>query len=216
MIEDLYYNGGNKLVGKGTRFHKNITAYTKTSDKKHLDNALIEVKERSNPERFIHPKIGRGIQNRRNVQAEMGASHKCPLYSKPNDKPLPKDSSVIQAKLNQTIIPRKHESTDDNFVLSDHFYIWRANIDSKVRLAHAANDGKIFDKNNPPSTGNPGDQYNCRCTADYYIPNWVKVDTSNNKYVIRKHITDFSRFPNFVIKYDIRKLNTKVRNNFME
>ena len=34
-------------------------------------------------------------------------------------------------------------------------YIWRTRRDRKVRSSHAANDGKIFAWNNPPSTGHP-------------------------------------------------------------
>jgi len=47
-------------------------------------------------------------------------------------------------------------------------YIWRTRKDRKVRASHAANDGKIFAWNNPPSTGHPGDEFGCRCTAEPY------------------------------------------------
>ncbi|WP_341793266.1 MULTISPECIES: hypothetical protein [unclassified Rickettsia] len=66
MIEDLYWNGGGKLVGKKTNFYKNIILYITSSELKYLKTALLEVRENSNPER------NRGIQNRRNIQAEMG------------------------------------------------------------------------------------------------------------------------------------------------
>ena len=45
-------------------------------------------------------------------------------------------------------------------------YIWRSLDDEKVRPDHAANDGKIFSWNNPPPTGHPGEDYNCRCYAE--------------------------------------------------
>lgn len=48
-------------------------------------------------------------------------------------------------------------------------YIWRTAGDGKVRASHAANEGKIFAWDNPPPTGNPGEDYNCRCTAEAYI-----------------------------------------------
>lgn len=48
-------------------------------------------------------------------------------------------------------------------------YIWRTRGDNKVRAAHAANNGRIFAWDNPPSTGHPGEDYNCRCTAEPYF-----------------------------------------------
>ncbi len=47
-------------------------------------------------------------------------------------------------------------------------YIWRTANDDKVRPAHAANEGKIFGWGNPPPTEHPGEDYNCRCTAEPY------------------------------------------------
>lgn len=48
-------------------------------------------------------------------------------------------------------------------------YIWRTRGDGKVRAAHAANNGRIFSWDNPPATGHPGEDYNCRCTAEPYV-----------------------------------------------
>ncbi len=45
-------------------------------------------------------------------------------------------------------------------------YIWHTREDNKVRPSHAANDGKIFAWDNPPATGNPGEEYGCRCWAE--------------------------------------------------
>lgn len=49
------------------------------------------------------------------------------------------------------------------------YYIWHTQDDNKVRSSHAANNGKIFAWDNPPPTGNPGKDYNCRCWAEPYI-----------------------------------------------
>ena len=49
-------------------------------------------------------------------------------------------------------------------------YIWRTRGDGKVRDSHAANNGKIFAWDNPPSTGHPGEDYGCRCIAEPYTP----------------------------------------------
>lgn len=48
-------------------------------------------------------------------------------------------------------------------------YIWRTRGDGKVRPEHAANNGKIFAWDSPPSTGHPGEDYNCRCIAEPYV-----------------------------------------------
>ncbi|MEM9717039.1 MAG: glycosyl hydrolase 108 family protein [Pseudomonadota bacterium] len=45
-------------------------------------------------------------------------------------------------------------------------YIWRARDDDKVRSSHSANNGKVFAWNNPPETGHPGEDFNCRCWAE--------------------------------------------------
>lgn len=50
-------------------------------------------------------------------------------------------------------------------------YIWRTSGDDKVRSTHAVNNGRIFSWNDPPPTGHPGEDYNCRCTAEPYYGN---------------------------------------------
>lgn len=42
-----------------------------------------------------------------------------------------------------------------------------------MRHSHAANEGKIFAWDNPPPTGHPGEEYNCRCTAEPYYGNFI-------------------------------------------
>lgn len=47
-------------------------------------------------------------------------------------------------------------------------YIWRTMLDDRVRPTHAANEGKIFDLDNPPPhTGHPGTEINCRCEFEF-------------------------------------------------
>jgi len=57
-------------------------------------------------------------------------------------------------------------------------YIWRTSQDDRVRETHAEKDGQRFDWNAPPSdTGHPGEDINCRCTAEPdlgSISPWVK------------------------------------------
>lgn len=45
-------------------------------------------------------------------------------------------------------------------------YIWRTEDDVKVRPSHAANDDRVFSWDNPPATGHPGEDFNCRCWAE--------------------------------------------------
>ncbi len=49
-------------------------------------------------------------------------------------------------------------------------HVWRSLRDDKVRSSHQENDGWIFAWENPPATGHPGEDYNCRCEAVPYIP----------------------------------------------
>ncbi|MGY0329651.1 phage head morphogenesis protein [Xylella fastidiosa subsp. multiplex] len=47
-------------------------------------------------------------------------------------------------------------------------YTWQTSADERVREDHAAHDGTVFRWSDPPATGHPGQDYNCRCVA---IPN---------------------------------------------
>ena len=49
-------------------------------------------------------------------------------------------------------------------------YVWHTRNDEKVRQSHRANDGHIFSWDDPPDTGHPGTDYNCRCEAIPYVP----------------------------------------------
>ncbi|MHB0973947.1 MAG: phage head morphogenesis protein [Thiobacillus sp.] len=48
-------------------------------------------------------------------------------------------------------------------------YTWQTSGDERVREEHAENDGKIFSWNDPPATGHPGDDVNCRCVPVPYF-----------------------------------------------
>jgi hypothetical protein len=58
-------------------------------------------------------------------------------------------------------------------------YIWRTREDGKVRLSHQANNGKVFSFDSPPETGNPGEDYGSRCTAEAYIQGESEVAFQN-------------------------------------
>lgn len=46
-------------------------------------------------------------------------------------------------------------------------YRWRTSQDDRVRPSHAANEGRVIKWSEPPAeTGHPGQDVNCRCTAE--------------------------------------------------
>ncbi len=44
-------------------------------------------------------------------------------------------------------------------------YVWTTAGDDRVRDEHDAQDGETFSWDDPPPTGHPGDDFQCRCTA---------------------------------------------------
>ena len=48
-------------------------------------------------------------------------------------------------------------------------YVWQTSGDERVREEHQANDGQIFNWNDPPATGHPGEDIQCRCVAVPYF-----------------------------------------------
>ncbi len=49
-------------------------------------------------------------------------------------------------------------------------YVWRTQHDERVRTSHRINDGRVFSWSDPPPTGHPGEDHNCRCEAVPFIP----------------------------------------------
>lgn len=49
-------------------------------------------------------------------------------------------------------------------------YTWRSRDDGKVRSTHAQYDDRVFNWDNPPDGGHPGQAFNCRCQAEPFIP----------------------------------------------
>ncbi len=54
----------------------------------------------------------------------------------------------------------------------EKYYIWYTMSDNKVRSLHAERHGKIFRWDTPPQGGHPGEDYNCRCLAIPYKPQY--------------------------------------------
>jgi len=58
----------------------------------------------------------------------------------------------------------KHNNVNGN--KKSKKYIWRTQKDNKVRSSHADRDGKIYDWDDPPPGGHPGEDFGCRCWAE--------------------------------------------------
>lgn len=54
-------------------------------------------------------------------------------------------------------------------------YIWRDAGDNAVRAKHRFNNNKRFRWDQPPPTGHPGQDYQCRCTAEPVMDEFLEV-----------------------------------------
>jgi SPP1 gp7 family putative phage head morphogenesis protein len=64
-------------------------------------------------------------------------------------------------------------------------YFWRSSKDERVRESHAAQEGQEYKWDDPPSeTGHPGQDYQCRCTAEPNIENLNEEETLDAADVI--------------------------------
>jgi SPP1 gp7 family putative phage head morphogenesis protein len=64
-------------------------------------------------------------------------------------------------------------------------YAWITQKDERVRPAHKARHGKIFDWRKPPEDGHPGEPYICRCVAAPVVEQGDKISyevTTSNAY----------------------------------
>lgn len=50
-------------------------------------------------------------------------------------------------------------------------YVWRSRNDAKVRASHAVYDDRVFQWDEPPEAGHPGEAHNCRCYAEPVVSN---------------------------------------------
>lgn len=49
-------------------------------------------------------------------------------------------------------------------------YRWRGVLDSRERPEHVAREGRVYDWDNPPDDGHPGEPISCRCSAEPVLP----------------------------------------------
>ena len=57
-------------------------------------------------------------------------------------------------------------------------YIWRAVKDGATRASHLQNDGQKFRWDSPPATGHPGEDYQCRCSAEPVLDEFIEAPVS--------------------------------------
>jgi len=163
-IHSLYFNNPS-LARANTNFRKHIKNYIETNDTKHLELAYKEVRERSNPGNHV------GIQNRRNIESGILASHESPTYTKPNESP---DSVKLKrAIIGKTVVPLNNDTPVQG--VNSKYFIWRTKMDNKVRKDHVLHEGKVFSKDSPPGGHMPGTVYNCRCSVEE-VPDYIIVE----------------------------------------
>lgn len=95
-----------------------------------------------------------------------------------NVYPLPKARARLIArdqvgKLNGQLTQLRQEA------LGVKEYIWRGVMDSRERASHVAHEKKRYLWDKPPKdTGHPGEDYQCRCTAEPVLPMFEDIDWS--------------------------------------
>lgn len=63
-------------------------------------------------------------------------------------------------------------------------YIWRTSRDERVRPTHRAKEGNIYSWDDPPEdTGHPGNDFQCRCSAEPYLEGVPQVKESKKKFL---------------------------------
>jgi SPP1 gp7 family putative phage head morphogenesis protein len=86
-------------------------------------------------------------------------------------------------------------------------YIWRTSQDERVRASHRRLEGTKHSWDDPPKVGkrlvHPGEDYNCRCTADPVIPGVENIKTSAK---------DVPRDPELVKRFRARARRRRERN----
>lgn len=104
---------------------------------------------------------------RRNVQAGYRASHIQGLIAEQWPKVQNRAALIARDQVNKLHgnLTRVRQTS-----VGIKKYRWRTSRDERVRASHAAKEDKIFEWDDPPSdTGHPGQDINCRCTAEPVI-----------------------------------------------
>ena len=160
-ILSAYFNGPG-TVQSGTKFHKHITAYVATGDTEYLRKAYNELRHNTNKEG--------DKQERRNAESTLLDSTQCPFYVFGPDKHFLYIKKPVS--IEETIIPRGMPCPDSQKF--PEFFVWRTQLDSKVRFEHWRREGLIYRMDNVPDNKMPGCDYGCRCWAEP-VPDVVSV-----------------------------------------
>lgn len=104
-------------------------------------------------------KSGRSV---RDIQKELTARYKGALRNKPRNRAelIARDQTM---KLNGDLNHLRQTN------LGIEKYTWRTSQDERVRPSHAVLDGRVFKWSDPPDVGHPGEDFQCRCTAEPVI-----------------------------------------------
>ena len=63
-------------------------------------------------------------------------------------------------------------------------YTWRTSRDEIVRPTHRVKEGNVYRWDDPPAdTGHPGEDYQCRCSAEPYLEGVPQVKESKKKFL---------------------------------
>ena len=141
------------LVKSGTYFHGHMTDYASTGDPKSLESAIKQLTHHSNKDKLP------GLDKRRKIEAILLDSRKSPFYVIGTNRNFPTTLKTVYA--GKTRIPRGMPlATTNKF---KDFYVWRCQMDDKVRPEHLKREGLIYRKDGAIL---PGLDYNCRCWAE--------------------------------------------------
>lgn len=113
----------------------------------------------------IEMTVQRGLKSGRSVRdltKELNSTYKGSLRMKPRNRAelIARDQTM---KLNGDLNHLRQAN------LGIKRYIWRTSQDERVRDEHQALEGRIFKWSEPPDVGHPGEDFQCRCTAEPII-----------------------------------------------
>jgi SPP1 gp7 family putative phage head morphogenesis protein len=95
-------------------------------------------------------------------------------YIDPEDGPVRSRAALIARDQTNKLNGQLTQLRQTN--LGVERYTWRTMLDERVRDEHEENEGEVFDWDDPPSTGHPGDDIQCRCYAEPMLDDVLDED----------------------------------------
>jgi len=147
---ELFYNEP-WLESEMAAFTKSNVSLVKSIPEKHLGNL----------ERTVQSGLRSG-RSVRDLTKELNSTYKGSLRMQPRNRAelIARDQTM---KLNGDLNHLRQTN------LGIKKYIWRTSQDERVRDEHQALEGKVFKWSDPPDVGHPGEDFQCRCTAEPII-----------------------------------------------